>query len=57
MKFQYLSETVSIKRISEDPTRGVFEIEGLYTGYGLTVGNALRRAMLSSLSPAPRSRR
>ena len=49
MKYQYLSETVSIKKISETATKGVFEVDGLYTGYGLTVGNALRRAMLSSL--------
>lgn len=49
MKYQYLSETVSIKKISEDAEKGTFEIEGLYTGYGLTVGNSLRRALLSSL--------
>jgi DNA-directed RNA polymerase subunit alpha len=30
----------------------VFEIEGLYAGYGLTLGNALRRALLSSLPGA-----
>jgi len=52
MKYQYLSETVSIKKVSEIATSGVFEVEGLYAGYGLTVGNALRRALLSSL---PRS--
>ena len=28
---------------------GVFEIEGLYSGYGITLGNALRRVLLSSL--------
>lgn len=49
MKYQYLSEPVTIKKVSEDTYRGKFEIEGLYTGYGLTVGNALRRALLSSL--------
>lgn len=27
----------------------VFEIEGLYPGYGVTIGNALRRVLLSSL--------
>lgn len=27
----------------------VFEVEGLYPGYGVTVGNALRRVILSSL--------
>ncbi len=30
----------------------MFEIEGLYAGYGLTVGTALRRALLSSLPGA-----
>lgn len=52
MKYEYLSETVVIKTISESATQGTFEIEGLYTGYGVTVGNALRRAMLSSLPGA-----
>lgn len=49
MKYQYLSEPVTIKKVSEDTHKGVFEIEGLYTGYGLTIGNSLRRALLSSL--------
>lgn len=52
MQYQYLSETVGIKTISEAPHEGAFEIEGLYTGYGLTIGNALRRALLSSLPGA-----
>jgi len=52
MKFSYLSETVSVKTISETNNEGVFEIEGLYTGYGLTLGNALRRVLLSSLPGA-----
>lgn len=47
-----LSSTVSIKKVSEDAQHGVFEIAGLYSGYGLTVGNALRRALLSSLPGA-----
>lgn len=33
-------------------SRAVFEIDELYPGYGLTVGNALRRVMLSSLPGA-----
>jgi DNA-directed RNA polymerase subunit alpha len=49
MKYQYLSEPVTIKKVEESAYKGVFEIEGLYTGYGLTTGNALRRALLSSL--------
>ncbi|MDO8504826.1 MAG: DNA-directed RNA polymerase subunit alpha [Candidatus Liptonbacteria bacterium] len=49
MEITHLSETVSIKTISEDGKKGVFEVEGLYAGYGLTLGNALRRTLLSSL--------
>jgi len=49
---KYLSETVKIKTISEDANRGVFDIEGLFAGYGLTIGNALRRILLSSLPGA-----
>lgn len=52
MEYHHLSETVKIKKISETGREGVFEIEGLYTGYGLTLGNALRRALLSSLPGA-----
>jgi DNA-directed RNA polymerase subunit alpha len=52
MQFTYLSESVTIKRVSETDTEGVFEIEGLYSGYGLTVGNALRRVLFSSLPGA-----
>ncbi len=52
MEFTYLSESVSIKKVSETITDGVFEIEGLYNGYGLTLGNALRRALFSSLPGA-----
>lgn len=52
MKFAYLSETVGVKKISEKPSKGSFEVEGLYTGYGITVGNALRRVLFSSLPGA-----
>lgn len=52
MEFSYLSSSVSIKTISEDAKEGVFEIDGLYAGYGLTIGTALRRALLSSLPGA-----
>jgi len=37
------------KVISEEGTVGVFEIEGLFPGYGHTLGNSLRRIILSSL--------
>lgn len=33
----------------QDKDRAVFEIEGCYPGYGVTLGNALRRVLLSSL--------
>ena len=35
--------------VEEDGPRGVYEIEGLYPGYGHTLGNSLRRVILSSL--------
>jgi len=37
---------------SIDEKTGKFEIEGCYPGYGTTLGNALRRVLLSSLSGA-----
>ncbi len=52
MEYTYLSSAVSIKTISEDAKNGVFEVEGLFAGYGLTMGNAIRRALLSSLPGA-----
>lgn len=47
-----LSENLKVVTISENETVGVFDIEGLYRGYGLTIGNALRRVLLSSLPGA-----
>ncbi len=35
--------------ISEEGVVGVYEIDGLYPGYGHTLGNSLRRIILSSL--------
>lgn len=40
------------KVISETDTLGVYEIEGFYPGYGHTIGNSLRRIILSSLPGA-----
>lgn len=40
------------KIVSEEGQRGVYEIEGLYPGYGHTLGNSLRRIILSSLPGA-----
>ena len=40
------------KVVTEEGNRTVFEIEGLYPGYGQTIGNSLRRVLLSSLEGA-----
>jgi len=52
MDYAYLSDSVKIKRVSESETVGVYNIEGLYRGYGITVANSLRRVLLSSLPGA-----
>ena len=36
--------------VKEEGTKGVYEIDGLYPGYGHTLGNSLRRIILSSLT-------
>lgn len=38
--------------VTEEEFRGVFEIDGLHPGYGHTLGNSLRRIILSSLPGA-----
>lgn len=40
------------KVVSREGSKAVFEISGLYPGYGVTLGNALRRVLLSSLPGA-----
>ena len=40
------------KVVLEESSRGMFEIDGLYPGYGHTLGNSLRRIILSSLPGA-----
>jgi DNA-directed RNA polymerase subunit alpha len=37
------------KIVSETDTKGTYEIDGLYPGYGHTLGNSLRRIILSSM--------
>jgi DNA-directed RNA polymerase subunit alpha len=37
------------KVVLEEGNKGVYEIDGLYAGYGNTLGNSLRRVILSSL--------
>ena len=52
MHYAYLSDSVKIKKVSDDGRNGTFDIEGLFPGYGLTLGNSLRRVLLSSLPGA-----
>ena len=40
------------KIISEEENKGIYEIDGFYPGYGFTIGNSLRRIILSSLPGA-----
>lgn len=42
----------NIKTVKEDGNRATFAIEPLYSGYGMTLGNSLRRVILSSLGGA-----
>lgn len=41
-----------LKTVKEDANKGQYEIEGLYPGYGHTLGNALRRIILASIPGA-----
>lgn len=45
-----LPQSPKVKELSD--TRGIFEIDGCYPGYGTTIANALRRVLLSSLEGA-----
>lgn len=38
--------------VTDEATKGVYEIDGLYPGYGHTLGNSLRRIILSSIPGA-----
>ena len=40
---------ITTHEISEDGTRGVFVVEPLERGFGITLGNSLRRVLLSAL--------
>ena len=40
------------KIIEEKGNKGIFQIDACYPGYGTTLGNALRRVLLSSLPGA-----
>lgn len=52
MAFLPEMELLKIQTLSLEPTEGKFVIDPLLPGYGTTVGNALRRILLSSLPGA-----
>ncbi len=45
-------ENIKISRVSETPSHGVFNIEPLPTGFGATLGNSLRRVLMTSIEGA-----
>ena len=47
--FDFEKPNIQIEKISDDNRHGRFVVEPLERGYGLTLGNSLRRIMLSSL--------
>ncbi|MBR0088009.1 MAG: DNA-directed RNA polymerase subunit alpha [Lachnospiraceae bacterium] len=50
--FDFEKPNINIVEISEDNRYGKFAVEPLERGYGITLGNSLRRIMLSSLPGA-----
>lgn len=48
----YDIHTPELKKIKAEGNRASFAVEPLYSGYGMTLGNSLRRVLLSSLSGA-----
>ena len=48
----YDIHTPELKKIKSEDNRASFAVEPLYSGYGMTLGNSLRRVLLSSLSGA-----
>ena len=50
--FYFEKPKIEIAEISEDNKYGRFVVEPLERGYGITLGNSLRRIMLSSLPGA-----
>ena len=50
--YGFETPSLEIAEISEDKKYGRFVVEPLERGYGITLGNSLRRIMLSSLPGA-----
>ena len=55
--FNFKMPKIEMTEQSEDGKYGRFVVEPLERGYGLTLGNSLRRIMLSSLPVIPLSLR
>ena len=52
LKIEKHARGIQIKEVKEDEFKGQYIIEPLYRGYGNTIGNALRRVLLSSIPGA-----
>ena len=52
LAFGFDSPNIEVSEISEDKKYGKFIVEPLERGYGITLGNSLRRIMLASLPGA-----
>ncbi|MBR4207693.1 MAG: DNA-directed RNA polymerase subunit alpha [Lachnospiraceae bacterium] len=52
LEFDFDSPNIEVATISEDKKYGKFVVEPLERGYGITLGNSLRRIMLASLPGA-----
>ena len=52
LAFDFDSPNIEVAEISEDKRYGKFVVEPLERGYGITLGNSLRRIMLASLPGA-----
>lgn len=52
LEFDFDSPNIEIAEISDDKKYGKFVVEPLERGYGITLGNSLRRIMLASLPGA-----
>ena len=52
LEFDFDSPNIEIAEISDDKKYGRFVVEPLERGYGITLGNSLRRIMLASLPGA-----
>ena len=50
--FDFERPNIEVSEISEDKKYGKFVVKPLERGYGITLGNSLRRIMLSSLPGA-----